>query len=292
MEPINQGTNFIESFFESFWTKLMTILPDIFGAILLIIIGWGIAKIVSIAVKKLLQSIHFDSLGIRFLDRTSLKVDLEKVKPSEWVGIFAFWVIFLLFFVSASETLGWTRVSESINSLVNYLPQLFSALLIFIVGLYLGSFLRSFINTTFDSLNLSGGKILSEITFYIIVIIAATTALQQAGIETTIITANISIILGGILLAFAIGFGYSSRDLLSNILSSFYARNIFSEGQIIKIDNVEGKISRINNIQTIITTKNGGELIIPTKRLISENIERINYKKPPKTKANKQPATK
>lgn len=270
----------------------MTILPDIFGAILLIIIGWGIAKLVSLVVKKLLKSIRFDSLGIRFIDRTSLKVDQEKVKPSEWVGIFAFWVIFLLFFVSASETLGWTRVSESINGLVNYLPQLFSALLIFIVGLYLGSFLRNFINTTFDSLNLTGGKILSEITFYIIVIIAATTALQQAGIETTVITANISIILGGILLAFAIGFGYSSRDLLTNILSAFYARNTFSEGQIIKIDNVEGKISRIDNIQTIITTKNGGELIIPTKRLISESIERVNYRKPPKTKANKQPATK
>jgi hypothetical protein len=291
MEPINQGTNFIQNFFSSFWAKLMAILPDILGAILLIIIGWGIAKIMSIAIKKLLKSIRFDSLGVRFLDRTSLKVDQAKVKPSEWVGIFAFWVIFLLFFVSASETLGWTRVSESINDLVNYLPQLFSALLIFAVGLYLGSFLRSFINTTFSSLNLSGGKILSEITFYTIVIIIATMALQQAGIETTVITANISIILGGILLAFAIGFGYSSRDLLTNILSSFYAKNIFSEGQIIKIDNMEGKITRITNIQTIITTKDG-ELIIPTKRLISENIERIKYKKPTKTKANKQPATK
>lgn len=291
MEPLNQGTDIIQNFFTSFWTKLVNILPSIIGALLLIIIGWGIAKLVSMAVKKLLTSIRFDSLGLKFLEHSSLKIDRDKVKPSQWVGIFAFWIIFLLFFMSASETLGWTRVSGSINELVNYLPQFFSALLIFVGGLYIGSLLRSFINTTFDSMELSAGKIFSEIAFYIIVIIAATTALQQAGIETAIITANISIILGGILLAFAIGFGYSSRDLLTNMLSSFYARNIFAEGQVIKIDNEEGKISRINSTHTVITTEHG-ELIIPTSRLITEKIERIDVKKRPKTKGNKQPVTK
>lgn len=271
MEPLQNS-------FSSFWDTLIGILPSIIGAILLIVIGWGIAKLVSIATSKLLESLRFDKLGAKILDYTSLKIDQDQIKPSKWVGTFAFWIILLVFFISASETLGWNAVSTSISNLVNYIPQLFSALLVFAIGLYLASFVRSFVSTTLESLGMSASEILSEITFYILLIIIGTTALEQAGINTAIITANISIILGGILLAFAISFGFSSRELLTNALSSFYVKNTFSEGQTIKIDGMVGKISHIDHIKTIIRTDRG-EFIIPTKRLLTENIERVDIKK-------------
>lgn len=287
MRPLNQSTESIQGFFASFWDQAITIFPTVFGALLLLALGWGIAKALSYAVRKLLQSLGFDGLGRKLLVQTSLKINKDQVQPSQWIGSFVFWVVLLIFFVSASDTLGWTSVSGSISALTAYLPQLLGALLVFAVGLYIASFVRKFISTTFETLELSGGQLVSEVSFYIILFIIGTTALEQAGIETSVITANISIIIGGVLLAFAIGFGYSSRDLLTNILSSFYARNIFSEGQTIIIDNVEGTISRIDSIQTIISTKNG-ELIIPNKRLISESIKRIE----PKTKTHVPPAIK
>ncbi|MGD8748341.1 MAG: mechanosensitive ion channel [Balneolaceae bacterium] len=287
MEPLDQGTNLIENMFNSFWNNLMNILPGILGAILLIIVGWGIAKIISTALRKILQSIHVDSLGQKIFSRTSIKIEEERIKPSRWISIFVYWFILLLFFISASDTLGWAGVSESIRNLANYLPHLLGAILIFALGLYIGSFLRGLVRTTSDSLGLSAGTILGEATFYFIMILAATTALEQAGIETTIITSNISIIIGGVLLAFALGFGFSSRDLLTNTLSSFYAKHTFQEGQTIRIDNVEGIIQQIDNIQTIIKTETG-ELIIPNKRLISESIERLDTKEVVKKKKKKQ----
>ncbi|MDZ7682083.1 MAG: mechanosensitive ion channel [Fodinibius sp.] len=138
-------------------------------------------------------------------------------------------------------------------------------------------------------MNLSAGEVTSRIIFYGILLIVGTTALSQAGVETAIITANISIIIGGVLLAFAIGFGYSSRDLLTNILSSFYARNTYAEGQIIRIDNIQGKITKIDRIQTIIST-DSGELIIPNRRLISETIERLTTRN--RTSLQHQPTSK
>ncbi|MGM0545752.1 MAG: mechanosensitive ion channel family protein [Bacteroidota bacterium] len=271
MEPLQNS-------FSSFWDTLIGILPSIVGAILLIAIGWGIAKLVSIGIRKLLESLHFDKLGTKILNYTSLKIDQDQVKPSQWVGTFAFWIILLVFFMSASDTLGWNVVSASISSLVNYIPQLFSALLVFAIGMYLAFFVRSFVSTTLESLGMSASEILSEIIFYILLIIIGTTALEQAGIDTAIITTNISIILGGILLAFAIGFGYSSRELLANALSSFYVKDTFSVGQTIKIDGMVGKISHISHIKTIIRTDRG-EFIIPTKRLLTENVERVDIKK-------------
>ena len=281
-----QSSESMQGFFASFWNQMITILPNLLGALLLIIVGWGLAKGVSYLTRRLLQSVNFDRVGQRMLQQTSLKIDKDRIKLSDWVGTFVFWIILLIFFISGADTLEWTAVSEPISALTTYLPQLFSALVVFLVGLYIASVVRKFISATFDALEVSGGRIVSEVVFYIVLIIISTTALEQAGIDTSIITANMSIIIGGILLAFAIGFGYSSRDLLTNILASFYARNIFSEGQTIRIDNTVGMITRIDNIQTILTTQKG-ELIIPNRRLISENIERLDGHQPTSNESEK-----
>jgi len=275
MSMIIQNTDTVEGFLTTFWDKLATLLPNLLAALLLVLLGLALAKICSIAVKKLLQSLNFDVLGSKFIDQTSLNISQKRITPSAWTGTLTFWIVLLVFVISASETLGWTAVSASIIELTAYLPRLLSALIVFILGLYIASFIRGFIRNTFETLNLSGSDISSRSIFYLILLIVGTTALKQAGIETTVITANISIVIGGVLLAFAIGFGYSSRDLLTNILSSFYARNTYSEGQTIKIDNIQGQITKIDRIQTTIAT-DSGELIIPNRRLISESIERLN----------------
>lgn len=274
MEYFNQWTEVIGSSLTALGEKLMNVLPNIIGAILLLIVGWIIAKLVSLAVKKLLQTIRFDTLGAKILERSELDPELFSVKPSVVVAKFVYWILLLLFFISASDTLGLAVVSESIGNLISYLPQLFSALIVFVIGLYIAGFVRNFLKTAFDSFGLSAGNFLSEIAFYIILIIIGTTALDQAGIDTAIITANISIIFGGILLAFAIAFGYSSRDIFANILSSFYVRNNFKEGQRIQIDGIEGEIVQIDNIQTVVKMSEG-ELIMPTRRLTTETIKRL-----------------
>jgi hypothetical protein len=277
MKLFIQNTDTFQGFFSAFWDKLIILLPNLLAALLLVLLGLGIAKACSIGTRKLLQSLKFDSFGAKFVDHTSINVSPKNISPSQWVGTAVFWVILLVFLISASDTLGWTAAAGSLIEITSYLPRIFSAIIIGILGFYLASFVRTFIKSSFDAMDLSAGEVTSKIVFYGLLLIVGTTALQQAGVETTIITANISIIVGGIFLAFAIGFGYSSREILTNILSSFYARNTFSEGQIIKIDSIQGKIISIDRIHTTISTQSG-ELIIPNRRLISENIERLTSK--------------
>jgi|AntRauTorckE6833_2_1112554.scaffolds.fasta_scaffold39196_1 hypothetical protein len=256
------------------WYNIINVLPSIIGAVLLLLIGWILAKVASYLVKKLLQTIQFDTVGTRIMAKANLDSNLMAVKPSTVVAKFVYWIILLVFLISAFDTLGLTVVSESISNLINYLPKLFSAIIIFVIGLYIAGLVRKFLKTAFDSFHITAGSFLSQIAFYIIIIIVGTTALDQAGIDTTLITANISIILGGIILAFAIAFGYGSRDIFANILASYYAQNNLKEGQHIIIDNQQGEIISIDTIQTVIKME-GGELIIPTKRLISETIKRV-----------------
>ncbi|MTI87157.1 MAG: hypothetical protein FH748_04225 [Balneolaceae bacterium] len=274
MNTIKEWGQVVQNSFMEFWEKLVDVLPHIFGALILLIVGWGIAKVTAFVIKKILVSIKLDQLGEKLVETTSLDPGLLNVTPSQLISKFVYWAILLLFFISASDTLGWTMVSESINTLLNYLPQLFSSLVVFVVGLYIAGFVKQFLNTAFNSIGLAAGTVISKIVFYIILLIVATTALDQAGIDTSLITANITIILGGLLLAFAIAFGYSSREVFANIISSLYVRNNFKEGQKIQIgEDIAGIIKKIDAIHVTLQTE-GDDILLPTQVLISKKVNR------------------
>ncbi|WP_339791012.1 MAG: mechanosensitive ion channel family protein [Imperialibacter sp.] len=271
MEKITDWTQIALGSLLALSQKLMTELPRIFGAILLIIIGWAIAKIVSFAIKKALTAIKFDKLTEKINADEMLAKAKINITPSAVVSKFVYWIILLLFFVTASDTLGWIVVSQSIGDLIAYLPKLFSAIIIFLIGLYIANFIRKGLKGIFDSFSVASGSIVSSFAFYVILVIVTLTALSQAGIDTTIITSNVTLILGGIMLSFALSFGLGSRDVLANILSSYYTKNNFEAGQKIRIGTSEGEIEKIDNISCVLKTKTG-KVVIPVKRLISEEV--------------------
>jgi len=277
MDTITEWAEVVQSSFVAFGEKLMNVLPNILGALLLLVIGWLIARLVRFVIRKVLQSIGFDKLGDQLTETSVLAKNLLTIRPSRLISKFAYWIVLLLFFISASDTLGWGVVSESISNLINYLPQLLSALIVFVIGLYIASFVKKFLKTAFDSMKLAAGHILSEVVSVIILIIIGTTALDQAGIDTTVISANITIILGAILLTFVLGIGLSAKDVFVNILSTFYAKNNLKAGDHIKIDKIEGKIIKLDSVHIILETSSG-EIILPTKRLLTDTIEKRKEK--------------
>ena len=252
--------------------QIMRILPGILAALLLLLVGWLLAKLFSRIISRLFRLLHFDKLAGRINELKWIQKSEYKIVPSKIIGKFVYWVILLLFIITATDTLGWSAVSQSFNQLITYLPQLFSAIIIFVVGFYLSNLIRDFIKSTLRSFEIASASVLSETAFYIIMIIVSITALEQAGVETSLLTSNITIIIGSFLLAFAVAFAISSRDVFKNILSSYYGKGNFHVGQYIKYDNKRGEIVKIDRMH--VTIKEGkSRYIIPTSRLISEEIE-------------------
>lgn len=270
--------NWSEIFFESlksFGENIMSYLPNILGAILLLILGWLISKLISFFTNKALKVIKFDSFADKANTSEILAKFKIKISPSKIISKFVYWVVLLVFFVTATETLGWTVVSQEITLLITYLPNLFAAILIFIVGFYIANFVKKLIDGTLSSFELSSGKLLSEIAFYVIIIIVTLTAIKQAGVNTDIISSNITIILGILFLTFAIAFSISSKEVLTNILAGFYSKHNFEVGQYIIIDDVKGEILQIDKIHVILKTKKS-RIVLPLKKLINEKVEIID----------------
>ncbi|MBS3769805.1 MAG: hypothetical protein V5A47_13390 [Bacteroidales bacterium] len=254
--------------------QIMRILPGILAALLLLLAGWLLAKLFSRIISRLFRLLNFDHLAGRINELKWMQKTEYKIVPSKIIGKFVYWVILLLFIITATDTLGWSAVSQSINQLITYLPQLFSAIIIFVVGFYLSNLIREFIKTTLQSFEIASASVLGETAFYIIMAIVAITALEQAGVETALLTSNITLIIGSFLLAFAVAFAISSRDVFKNILSSYYGKGNFHVGQYIKFNNKGGEIIKIDRMH--VTIQDGKtKYIIPTARLISEEFEII-----------------
>ena len=274
MDTLQQWEEMLLSSLATFSQRIFNVLPNVIGALLLLLVGWLIAKGVSVAIRKLLQSKTIARLTERLnrlslLQRSDLSLDSVRI-----ISRFVYWIILLIFFVAASETLGWTAVSRTLNNLINYLPALLSAIVILLIGLYLAQTVRAIIRAALHSLRVGAAQLISSLAFYLLATIVVLTALEQAGVDTSIITANLTLIVGAIVGAFAISFAIASRHILENILASFYGRKNFAVGDTIRLNTVEGTIIRIDGVSLVVKTKDA-EVVLPAQALISERIEKL-----------------
>jgi hypothetical protein len=275
MEQIVNWSELFLNSFQHLLSELLGAVPKILGAILLLILGIIIARLVAVIIIKTLKITRFDEWMHKLKVHDLFEKAQIKTSVAEIIARFAYWVILLIFLVGISETLGWSAVSQKISLFINFLPKVFISLIILIIGLYIASLVRQTIIAAFLSFGLSFGKLVSSAFFYFLLLFVVVIALEQLDIDTTIITSNVLIIIGGAVLAFAISYGFASKDILNNFLASLYSKNNFQIGQkIILEDGAVGEIVKMDNISVTLKTEEG-KLILPIKTLINEKIRII-----------------
>jgi len=272
MKAIIQLNDMNFTFIQNLWNDFLDVIPKILLAIGLILVAWIVLKLVNSILKKILSISKIDNLTTKLNEAELFGKSDYNVVPSKIILKFVKYLLILIFVVIASEMLGLKMISEGIGNFIAYLPILISALLIFVVGVYVASLVKKAIVDTFKSLELSGSNLVGNITFYLIVIFISITALNQAGINTQIITSNLTLILGSILVSFTIAFGLGARDVVLRLLFGFYSRRNFEVGQHIKTKNIEGVIQQIDNICITIKTKDA-TVVVPIKKFVDQKVE-------------------
>lgn len=127
-----------------FAEKLTETIPPILGGIFVILVAWLLARLVSGGIERLLRTVKFDDIAERIQLTSFLQKTGVQLSPSAIIGRFIYWVFVLLIIASAAETLNWTLVSQQIQSFLGYLPDLFTGIVIFVIGAYLASLARDF----------------------------------------------------------------------------------------------------------------------------------------------------
>ncbi|AGA80753.1 mechanosensitive ion channel family protein [Echinicola vietnamensis] len=245
-------------------------LPRLFVFIVLLVMAWLIMRGLLFLIKKLLKLSKIDDLAEN-LSESDLFNHI-KIKPSAIIMAFAKFFFVLLIIIFGADFLQLHAVSDEISKFLGYIPQVFVAIILFVLGVYLSIVVKKFIRELLRSFGWSGASVISNIVSYIILIIVSITALSQAGINTHVITDNLSLVLGAFLACFALAIGLGSREVVLRILYSFYSKKNYQIGQVIKFDNIEGEILAIDNISITLKT-DSGKMIVPIKDLVDTKVK-------------------
>ncbi|MBB4079774.1 small-conductance mechanosensitive channel [Lewinella aquimaris] len=272
---MNEATDYSLLFLDSLQAMgrtFMMALPRIFAAIVVLLLGWLIARLISRVVERVLTVAKFDVLAQRVGADDMIARANVKETPSNLIARFIYWVLILVVIITAADTVGWTAVSTEISKLLSYLPQLLAAIVFFIIGFYIVTFIRNAIRGATGSLGISAGRIISSVIYYLLLLIVSLTALEQAGVDTSIITSNMLVIVGAIMLAAAISYGFASREVMANILAGFFNRRVVKIGQTIEVDGQRGEVVAITSLSVTLQINAREKLVIPSQRLISQSV--------------------
>jgi len=272
MNDFSNISGIFENIFATLVAQFQDFVPRVLWCLVILIAGYFIAKAVKIIIKQILSRIGFDRIGERLNEIGIIKQLKTEVSLSDIVAKVFYYYLLLIFLTLAAEKLGVDTITNMVMSLVNFIPKLIAGAIMLQIGIMLSDAIKTAVIALCKSFNISSAKLIGNIAFIFFLIITFITALGQIGIETALLESSFILIIGGVVGAFAIGYGIASKDVLANIISSFYSRKNYHEGQTIKIDDVKGIITKIDNTTVTIVNDNI-TTIIPLQLFQTKQVE-------------------
>lgn len=256
--------------------KFLGGIPKIFMAIVIVIIGLIICKMIAKIVRKFLEKIQIDKLGEKLEEIDIVDKSNIKIKFSALLSKIVYYFMMIFIFVIAADVLQMQAVTNIVSDVLNLIPKLILALGILVLGTLFADAAKGVVKGALESLGIPSAKMIATFVFYFLFISIALTALKQASIPTAFLEQNISILIAGVVLAFALGYGFASRSTMSNFLASYYAQGKFKIGDKITIDNKTGEITSLDKSTMILRTENNNTIIFPLNKITSESVELHN----------------
>ena len=195
-------------------------IPNIIGFLVILLVGWIIAKVVRTIVNKAL-----DRLGVdRALHTSSAGQYVEKIspgaKPSHLIGAVAYWFIFLFALSAAIGALKIAALTSFIAEVQAFLPNIIVAVLIFVIAAALAGAVAGAVAKLMG--DTPTGKVVAAVVPGLILAIGTFMMLNQLKIAQEIVTITYAALLGMLALAGALAFGLGGRDVASRMLNDAY----------------------------------------------------------------------
>ncbi len=188
-------------------SSLMLAIPALFGAGIILVVTYFIAKLVSGIVTGLLKGIGFDKI-LNLIGVGNLSEDAEWT-PSEIVGYLVMVILMLFAAIEAANLLGFGIFADLVAQFIEFAFQIVVALIIFGLGLFLANLAYRVVMSTARIHT----TLMAQSARIVIIIFVAAMALRQVGVAEDIVNLAFGLSLGAIAIAFALAFGLGSREL-------------------------------------------------------------------------------
>jgi hypothetical protein len=199
-------------------SKILAYLPVLLGALLILIVGWIVAKAIRRLIEVVLKAVRFDTLADKAGITTIMQKGELKITASQLVSGLVYWLVIIMVLVIVVNALGLPKASDVLASLFAYVPNVIGALFVLVVAMFLANFVSGIVRTAAGNANLPRPEMLAAVSKWAIIIFAATIALGELGIATILVTTTFNIVLAGLCLALALAFGLGGKDAAARYL--------------------------------------------------------------------------
>lgn len=217
--------------FQNMWAKVIAFLPELVGALVVLIIGLIIASAFGRLAKRLMSYTPIDKLNERLGITGKLRATGFKFTFSGLVGWLVKWFIIVVVLVAVADTLGLTKASEFLGEVVLYIPNIIVAVIILGVGLVIGGVIYEVVEKSVKAsrtLVSASAGLLASVSKWAIIIFAVIAALTQLGVTPRLIEILLAGLVVMVALAGGLAFGLGGKEKASKWLDKL-EREVSSE---------------------------------------------------------------
>lgn len=245
---------------------LGTYLPRLAAAVLVLVLGFLLAMLIGRLVRRLLEAAGLNDLaeahGVGdLLARFGLGRSLASL-----VGRATRIALIVITVVVAVSTLGLQAFEESLNAAVLFLPRLFVAATILILGVVAGRLVRDRVDRLAAQMDLAGP--LGVVAEVLVVAVFAGTALAELGVPFALVTLFSAIVVGTAGLGVALAVGLGSRDVARQVSAGRTLHGAFGTGQRIRVGEVHGEIRSLGSAAVVLRLEDGRLARVPNTMLL------------------------
>ena len=253
----------------------INMIAPLVAMLLVLAIGYVVARFVARAIEALGNRIGLQTAAERSgLIESMKKVGIQKSVPAI-VGQIIFWLLMSVFLLAGVNILGLPGVSETMQKLVEYIPNLLAATAIVVIGLLIANLLRGVIATTADRVGISYADRLATACYYVLALMSFIWAFEQLKIEFALLNQMILIAFGCLAAGLGLALGLGGRDVVGGILSGYYVRQRMAAGDQVSVAGLEGTVREVGPVATVIETQEGAlteRHTVPNTKMLNEAV--------------------
>jgi flagellar biosynthesis protein FliQ len=200
------------------------LLPRILMAVVIVVVGWMIAKMVRYAIVKGLRAVNFNVLTERAGMDAFLRDGGIRSDTTEILALLFYWLTILASLVIGFNLLGLEYITDLLGRVLWFLPKVMVALLILAFGAYFARFIGNAVQAYCRNVHLQDADILGRIAQYAILAFVILIALDQVDVGGDIVRQTFLIVLAGVVLALALAFGLGGKDWAAEMLERWWPR--------------------------------------------------------------------
>jgi hypothetical protein len=248
-------------------------LPNLVGALLMLALGWALARALEAVSNRGLRTVGLDRISTRLriaevLERSEMRLSLSQI-----IARLLFWLVFLVFVLSGVEALGLSAVTATIDRLITFIPNVIAAGLIAIAGLLLARFVAGIVSSAAAASGLPSAPRLGFLAQLLSGGLVLVVALEQLGIETSVLVLPFTVAIGAAGFAVGLAFALGARPVITHILAGHFLKQSLPRDATVEIDGRRGFVERVGAVDTVLRS-DAESWSVPNGQLLERVVRR------------------